>query len=104
MLMAGHSKASIARRLGRHRNSILAWTKKPEFVRLLHERLDERHAEVRLRRLHATTRAADRLARVADQALSQAEADPRDRVAMRAVRGWLRAWRQLRAEERLDLA
>ena len=54
MLLDGLGKTRIAASLDPpiHRNTVTNWTRDPRFRRMLQERLDERDAEVRLRRAH----------------------------------------------------
>lgn len=102
LMLTGTSQKLVAERVGVHRNTIRNWMRDLTFRRELSQRADERAAEVKLRRAVTLTAALDRLARIANQALASAEREPRDRRAQRLMLDWLRIYRKLRKEERLD--
>lgn len=102
LLIEGVPKTRIARHLDPpcHRNTLNAWMKHPEFLRELRRRLDERDVAVRLRRSYQTTNYADRVRRLAESVLAEAELRPLDRASQRVVIYWMRLYRRLVAMER----
>lgn len=100
LLLEGVPKTRIAATCAVHRNTVRAWIRHPAFVRELQRRLDDHDVEVRLRRAHQTSAYADRVRRLAETALTEAERRPLDRAAQRVVIYWLRQYRRLVAMER----
>lgn len=95
MLLDGRSHKLVAAALGVHRNTITNWIRTSVFRVELARRSDERRAAAKQRLAIVTTRLVDRLGRLAHDAMTAAERDPRDRRAQHAARDWLRNYRNL---------
>lgn len=69
LMIEGATQAEIAKRVHVHRHTVKNWTAAPEWAAELRTRMGERVMSARFRRVHATEKITDRLAKLAGDAL-----------------------------------
>ena len=107
LIFEGASKKHAATVLDVHRNTISNWCEAAEFREALAQLNGDRLGALRARRANQTISLADRVAKLADLAVTRAERSATlegsvPLVQRQEVRDWLGEFRSLRAEERID--
>lgn len=102
LLLRGWTKTAIAKELGKHPNTITAWTNHPTFLKKLQDAMLEFSTATRLRRMRMTTMVNDRIANLGIDAIKAAEKAPHSLRKQTLARNWLSEFRSLRNEERLN--
>lgn len=102
LLLNGYPKTRISEELKVHYNTIYNWTKHPAFVQRLREELDEHATSTRLRRVRTTSLLNDTVSNQAVKALQEAQRKPKSFRSASMASLWLREFRAMRNEERLN--
>lgn len=102
LTLAGRNKADIARELRKSRNTIIAWSQHPEFVKKIQDLSTELMRTTRTRRQVATIRMTDKLERATDDLLEKFEKDPDDTLNREAAFDSLEQYRRQREREDAD--
>lgn len=107
LAFGGASNKLIATQLDVHRNTVSNWRDNPYFMEALAKLHGDRLGAMRARRAQQTSNFADRLAALADNALTTIEQKVKtgNPVALsdrQTLRDWMQEYRATRQEERID--
>lgn len=102
LLLVGLPKTQIAAQLRVNRRTILRWTKDPVFIAEYNLRHNDHVATTRQRRLRESNMFADRVSKLASNALKDVEAKPNDPIAHNTAQSWFGEFRAWRDQERQD--